>query len=496
ETLRELFKVKFGLTRFLTNEETEEYLAEVNGVPSVDVAGGIIPKDRILELFQEGKISIAEKEDGTKVAVLISSIDSHLESGKRYVTGITYMTDKNKVEIVILPVAPMVDFDLARQIRDRYERDIKGDLIEKEEKLYKEVMTVKEFMGLYGEEKSIPDLIKIVRGLLDPRGISAFVALELKGAMFNIYKKPGENLVSGKTIDILKDKEGLRKTAPIFKKVPGGNFYDVYGNEELGIIIKDQISLDTINEDRVMARFLKQSTYSKGLSIMQERLGGMAALTVEIGDLQLNTEAGARQCNLSIAQLDYFDEKDILSYRLEPMFYSELNEYEEEAKEWVDKYVEFIKESWRRGVFIADPKFSNFAIKDNALVLIDFNFLEDDTQVEDFEGIKTQFALFIRENYWALSRFPALTGRVMKYFLERVEDIIDVEHEEVRFNFNEGKFYSYWQEGNPVPMFSEEEKLTVESTLRDIITGRQDFSSVHEELTNLRKRHTVMSVAQ
>ncbi|MDP8229520.1 MAG: metallophosphoesterase family protein [Candidatus Gorgyraea atricola] len=197
ETQKALFLRKYDLSRYLTSEEALNYLATVKEVASL-YPEKAMSKDRVQKLIDEGKASIAERKDGTKIVALISSIESHLEFNEEAITGITYMQD-DKVVSVILKEAPIFDFVETKNILDRYNEDREGNIVTEKEDLYKQVMLVKEFMGLYGKEKSIPELMVIVKDVEDPRGQAALVALEEKGAVFST--RPGWIFKEWKTVE-------------------------------------------------------------------------------------------------------------------------------------------------------------------------------------------------------------------------------------------------------------------------------------------------------
>ncbi len=180
---RKVFLEQYGLSSFLTTEEALAYLPTVSEIPTVE-SGRTMPRDRALQLIEEGKVSMAEREDGTKVVVLVSPIDMHLEHDIKVVGGV-YTPDGITA---VFTEAPEFDFGEVARIRDRYEQDQLGEHVtEAEGDLYIHVMAVQEFQGLYGERTSAEELIEIVKNRKDQRGMAALVALELRGAMFSIF---------------------------------------------------------------------------------------------------------------------------------------------------------------------------------------------------------------------------------------------------------------------------------------------------------------------
>ncbi|MFC1667026.1 hypothetical protein ACFL0P_04085 [Candidatus Omnitrophota bacterium] len=180
---RRLFLKKYNLSRFLTQEEVRAYLATVSEVVSID-SGIPMPIARIQELIEQGKASIAEKHDGTREVVMISSINAHLEADEQTVGGVTYMGEGDESIIHMFDPAPVFDFTFARAIRDRY---LEGTpLSDSEGKLAAAVYRVRQLLGEEGAEgeKSIQELIEMV----DEGNVFALVALEVKGALFSIMK--------------------------------------------------------------------------------------------------------------------------------------------------------------------------------------------------------------------------------------------------------------------------------------------------------------------
>ncbi|MBU1853607.1 MAG: 6-phosphofructokinase [Candidatus Omnitrophica bacterium] len=309
------------------------------------------------------------------------------------------------------------------------------------------------------------------------------------------------------------------KEAPLFKRIGQGPFYTVFGNRVLGIVVKIQLNLELAweGEAPLGSRFLKQDPYDKGIALAQKRLGDMAARTVGLRDVNVITDPPTLQPHrICLVQLDYFEEEDFLVNKLQRLVVKNTEASRREAKQLIDAYIEFIKEMWRRGVFIGDPELDNFAVKDGKLILIDFNFLEDDTKAEDFNNFVVE--RFCRGIIWAYrslihektSPRPSISlddpvllpldephrMEVADYFLSRVKEIVAVRKGKPRFVFNKRKFERFWQKGSPIPMFaSDEDREAAELILRDIVEGRTPFSTAGEILDRMRSIQEGLIVA-
>lgn len=297
--------------------------------------------------------------------------------------------------------------------------------------------------------------------------------------------------------------EGERAlAAPVFYEIIESTFYRVYGNRKLGIVGKVQLPFNVIASRAGMRRFLYQFSYDRGLFVAQERLGGMAPLTVDLFDVRFQTEHERELYPQLQLQIDYFDEDDILVNRLQRLISENTEGSRAEAKLWIDKYVEFIKEMWRRGAFIGDPRFDNFAItKDGELVLLDFNFLEYDLDVEDFDEIVDAFSwnmlkaymslLIDREDKSLLPQDAPYKNEIPYHLSGRAKEIMTV-YAKAGFTFNRKKFNKFWQKGTPVLMFaSDNDREAVEFMLYDIIEGRTKFSTAREILDGLRAQRGI-----
>jgi len=310
------------------------------------------------------------------------------------------------------------------------------------------------------------------------------------------------------------------KEAPLFERIGQSTFYTVFGNRGLGIVVKTQLNLMLALELDIPldGRFLDQGNYHKGIALAQERLGDMAATTVELKDVNVMTapQTTLQPHHICLIQLDYFEEGDLLINKLQRLVVENTRSSRREAKDLIDDYIEFIKEMWRRGVFIGDPELDNFAVKDGKLVLLDFDFLEDDTTAEDFDDFVVD--RFCRGMIWAYrslihkktgprhsisSDDPLLLSsdaphrmEVADYFLSRVKEVVTVGKREPRFVFKKRKFEKFWQKGSPIPMFAcDEDREAAELVLRDIVEGRIPFSTAGEILDRMRSIQEGLIVA-
>jgi len=209
EVQRRLILERYGLLRFLRQEEASRYISSIKEISTV-LQGETLSQKRLSELFREGKVSIAERQDGTAVAVLISPIDQRLEFPDRFVTGMTYETEEGRIESIIFTRAPRFDFNLAKSIRDRYLDP--APLKDSEGMLASQVLRVKELLGeAQPPSKSIQELVEMVR----EGNRFALVALEIKGAMFST-KRPDQKLASNQAIEYyteeITDRDEIAKT--------------------------------------------------------------------------------------------------------------------------------------------------------------------------------------------------------------------------------------------------------------------------------------------
>ena len=163
KTLKEVLLIRHNLLRFLEQEEMLDYLKTVDIVSCIDPEG-IIPKNEVMRLINEGKASIARRvEDGERVVVLF------------------YRTE----------IAPKTDFIDYKDVINIYNiPKRKRPVIEREDLDY-QVMWLEDFLGILDKrtKKKILELIEIINDPEDIRVPAALAALKLKEKDYHKSKK-------------------------------------------------------------------------------------------------------------------------------------------------------------------------------------------------------------------------------------------------------------------------------------------------------------------
>ena len=128
---RQLFLEKYDLLRFLTQEETSEYLATVDEVVSIHT-GRTMSRTRVQQLIEEGEVSTAERHDGTRVLVFASELKSS-EASQVKAVGEIPLIEKIANELIEqgvydpIPSSKMKLEELFEEI-ERTERALEGDV--------------------------------------------------------------------------------------------------------------------------------------------------------------------------------------------------------------------------------------------------------------------------------------------------------------------------------------------------------------------------------